>query len=61
MKNIKMFLKNTRRRNCPSRPQSQISSSKDCRWDVIQKQAEGIGHKLNVIFDKLTNANSPKS
>ena len=33
---------------------------KDCRWDVIQKQAEGIGHKLNTIFDKLTNANSPK-
>ncbi|MBI2046155.1 MAG: type I restriction-modification system subunit M [Parcubacteria group bacterium] len=33
---------------------------KDCRWEVIQKQAEGIGHKLNEIFDKLTNANSPK-
>jgi len=33
---------------------------RDCRWDVIQKQAEGIGHKLNEIFDKLTNANSPK-
>ena len=33
---------------------------KDCRWDVIQKQAEGIGHKLNEIFDKLANANSPK-
>lgn len=33
---------------------------KDCRWYVIQKQAEGIGHKLNEIFDKLTNANAPK-
>jgi type I restriction enzyme M protein len=33
---------------------------RDCRWDVIQKQAEGIGHKLNEIFDKLTNVNSPK-
>lgn len=33
---------------------------KDCRWGVIQKQAEGIGQKLNEIFDKLTNANSPK-
>jgi type I restriction enzyme M protein len=33
---------------------------KDCCWEVIQKQAEGIGHKLNEIFDKLTNANSPK-
>lgn len=33
---------------------------KDCRWGVIQKQAGGIGHKLNEIFDKLTNANSPK-
>lgn len=33
---------------------------KDCRWEVIQKHAEGIGQKLNEIFDKLTNANSPK-
>lgn len=33
---------------------------KDCRWEMIQKQAEGIGHKLNEIFDKLTNANSPR-
>lgn len=33
---------------------------KDCRWEVVQKQAEGIGHKLNEVFDKLTNANSPK-
>ncbi|MDP2631210.1 MAG: type I restriction-modification system subunit M [Candidatus Uhrbacteria bacterium] len=33
---------------------------KDCQWEVVQKQAEGIGHKLNEIFDKLTNANSPK-
>lgn len=32
----------------------------DCRWEVVQKQAEGIGHKLNEVFDKLTNANSPK-
>src|SRR3989344_5779808 len=33
---------------------------KDCRWKVFQKQAEGIGHKLNEVFDKLTNANSPR-
>jgi type I restriction enzyme M protein len=33
---------------------------KDCRWDVITKQAENIGTALNDIFDKLTNANSPK-
>src|SRR3989344_8755011 len=33
---------------------------KDCRWEVIQKQAEGIGQKLDEIFYKLTNANSPK-
>ena len=32
----------------------------DCRWEIVQKQAEGIGHKLNEVFDKLTNANSPK-
>ncbi len=33
---------------------------KDCRWEIVQKQAEGIGQKLNEVFDKLTNANSPK-
>ncbi|MGC9602921.1 MAG: type I restriction-modification system subunit M [Minisyncoccia bacterium] len=32
----------------------------DCRWSVIEEQAENIGPKLNGIFDKLTNANSPK-
>lgn len=32
----------------------------DCRWGVITEQAENIGQKLNDIFDKLTNANSPK-
>src|SRR3989338_7931587 len=31
---------------------------KDCRWPVIQEQAENIGKGLNEIFDKLTNANS---
>lgn len=33
---------------------------KDCRWEIIQKQADGIGQKLNEVFEKLTNANSPK-
>jgi type I restriction enzyme M protein len=33
---------------------------KDCRWSVIADQSENIGAKLNEIFDKLTNANSPK-
>ena len=33
---------------------------KDCRWSVIENQASGIGQTLNDIFDKLTNANSPK-
>jgi len=33
---------------------------KDCRFEMVQKQADGIGKKLNEIFDKLTNANSPK-
>jgi type I restriction enzyme M protein len=32
----------------------------DCRWSIIEEQAENIGTKLNGIFDKLTNANSPK-
>lgn len=33
---------------------------KDCRWSKVTEQAESIGQKLNDIFDKLTNANSPK-
>lgn len=33
---------------------------KDCRWEVITEQAESIGQKLNDIFEKLANANSPK-
>lgn len=33
---------------------------KDCRWEKITEQAESIGQKLNDVFDKLTNANSPK-
>jgi type I restriction enzyme M protein len=33
---------------------------KDCRWEKVTQQAENIGQKLNDIFDKLTNANSPK-
>ncbi|HEY4499001.1 MAG TPA: type I restriction-modification system subunit M N-terminal domain-containing protein, partial [Candidatus Paceibacterota bacterium] len=33
---------------------------KECRWSVIEERAENIGQKLNEIFDKLTNANSPK-
>jgi len=33
---------------------------KDCRWEVITEQAESIGQKLNDVFEKLANANSPK-
>ncbi len=33
---------------------------KDCRWNVITEQAESIGQKLNDVFEKLANANSPK-
>lgn len=33
---------------------------KDCKWKVIQEQAENIGDRLNKVFEKLTNANSPK-
>jgi len=33
---------------------------KDCRWKIVAEQAENIGKKLNDVFDKLTNANSPK-
>jgi len=33
---------------------------KECRWSVVEERADNIGIKLNEIFDKLTNANSPK-
>jgi len=33
---------------------------KDCRWSAIANTSENIGQKLNDIFEKLTNANSPK-
>lgn len=33
---------------------------KDCRWDIVTEQAESIGQRLNEIFEKLANANSPK-
>ena len=33
---------------------------KDCRWSVVEERAENIGVKLNEVFDKLANANSPK-
>ncbi|MFC1622598.1 N-6 DNA methylase, partial [Patescibacteria group bacterium] len=33
---------------------------KDCRWEVIENQAENIGSKLNNVFEKITNANQPK-
>lgn len=32
----------------------------ECRWDIVTEQAENIGQKLNDIFEKLANANSPK-
>ncbi|MDP2709386.1 MAG: type I restriction-modification system subunit M [bacterium] len=33
---------------------------KDCKWAIVTEQAESIGQKLNDIFEKLANANSPK-
>ncbi|MEX2405638.1 MAG: type I restriction-modification system subunit M [Candidatus Paceibacterota bacterium] len=33
---------------------------KECRWSTVEERAENIGQKLNEIFDKLANANSPK-
>ncbi|PIY71543.1 hypothetical protein COY87_05545, partial [Candidatus Roizmanbacteria bacterium CG_4_10_14_0_8_um_filter_33_9] len=33
---------------------------KDCSWSVITEVSENIGQKLNSIFDKITNVNSPK-
>lgn len=33
---------------------------KDCKWSVIAETSESIGQKLNNIFDKITNVNSPK-
>ncbi len=34
--------------------------SKDCKWSVIAETSENIGQKLNDIFDKIANVNSPK-
>lgn len=33
---------------------------KECRWAEVEERAENIGQKLNEIFEKLANANSPK-
>ncbi len=33
---------------------------KECRWSVIANTSENIGQKLNEIFEKVTNVNSPK-
>ncbi|MCL4352910.1 type I restriction-modification system subunit M [Patescibacteria group bacterium] len=32
----------------------------NCQWKIIVNTSDNIGQKLNEIFDKLTNANSPK-
>lgn len=32
----------------------------DCKWSVIAQTSQNIGQKLNDIFDKITNVNSPK-
>lgn len=32
----------------------------DCSWSVITETSENIGRKLNEIFEKITNVNSPK-
>lgn len=33
---------------------------KDCKWSVITETSQNIGQRLNDIFDKITNVNSPK-
>jgi type I restriction enzyme M protein len=33
---------------------------KECRWSAIEEHAANIGVKLNAIFEKLANANSPR-
>ncbi len=32
----------------------------DCKWSIIANTSQNIGVKLNEIFEKLTNVNSPK-
>lgn len=32
----------------------------DCKWSVIAETSVNIGQKLNDIFEKITNVNSPK-
>lgn len=33
---------------------------KDCKWSAITETSENIGQRLNEVFDKITNVNSPK-
>jgi len=33
---------------------------KECRWSVIANTSDNIGQRLNEIFEKVTNVNSPK-
>lgn len=32
----------------------------DCKWKVLQETSQNIGTKLNDVFEKITNVNSPK-
>jgi len=32
----------------------------DCKWKVIEQTSQNIGSRLNEIFEKITNTNSPK-
>lgn len=33
---------------------------RDCKWSIVENTPENIGQKLNEVFDKLANVNSPK-
>lgn len=33
---------------------------RDCKWSIIENTPDSIGQRLNDIFDKLTNVNSPR-
>lgn len=33
---------------------------RDCKWSIVENTPDSIGQKLNEVFDKLANVNSPK-
>ena len=54
------FLKEYKGTGAEEEPFHRFQLPEDCKWETLQNTSEGIGMKLNNIFEKITNANSPK-